>query len=193
MTNHYNIDNRYSPGSSGGVVPLGAPAAYAARWIDHCTWADVLPDRQGFAYNDRAGFQALVEHLVEANLAAKMPNVALDVTRLVIDDPAWCLLMRRAGGYVYVDAWLVPEVEVEGAEHLVTTGVESMVANVSEAIHAWAERRSYERREKTDLGTWVDQDGGDIEVDPDALADWQYEVSNGDTLLGFTAWCEVNR
>jgi hypothetical protein len=102
-------DNRWAAGSSGAVVPDDAPAAYGARWIDmgDSTPADVVPDRQGFAYTDRAAMTRLIDLLVDADKGirslAGLDRDAVEVTNV---GTTWSIARRRAGGYVYVEAWL---------------------------------------------------------------------------------------
>jgi len=101
-------DNRWSPGASGATVPDDTPAAYAARWIDRGDGvpADVLADRQGFAYSDPADRDRLIVRLVELDSTIRtLDGAARDVSEHVVDEPDWQLVRRRAGGYVYVDAW----------------------------------------------------------------------------------------
>jgi hypothetical protein len=110
-TKTWTTDNRWSPGSSGATVPADAPAAYAARWIDQgdYTPADVVPDRQGFAYNDGA-VHRLIAFLATAGESLLTPmGMPRDQTYQVVDESeGWVMIQRRAGGYIYVDAWLLP-------------------------------------------------------------------------------------
>ena len=111
-------DNRWSAGAAAGrtEIPEDSPAAYAARWIDQGARCDVLPDRQGFAYNDQADRDRLIVKLSAEDYARNMPALDNDVATLLPGDHGeWRVWMRRAGGYVYVDAWLVPEVETPPA------------------------------------------------------------------------------
>lgn len=110
----YTTDNRWSPGASGATVPDTAPAAYSARWIDmgDDALADVLPDRQGFAYNDTDARDRLIAFLVRDDHRIRTPNgiIDRDVTYVVEGLPdGWTMYQRRAGGYIYVDAWLEPD------------------------------------------------------------------------------------
>lgn len=104
----YATDNRWSPGASGATVPEGAVAAYGARWIDmgDGVRADVLPNRQGFAYDDSADRDALIERLMAADAAIRIPPRERDKTVEVLNDDRFHVAVRRAGGYVYVAAWL---------------------------------------------------------------------------------------
>ena len=105
----YATDNRWSPSSSGATVPEDAPAAYSARWIDQGDMipADVLPDRQGFAYNHTDDRDVLISCLTAAGEAIRIPPSVRDETSVEVRD-GWRIATRRAGGYIYVDAWLVP-------------------------------------------------------------------------------------
>ena len=102
-------DNRYSPGAAGVDAPAEAPASYSARWIDRGYRAEVLPDRQGFAYNDMADRNRLIDLLRQADLASALPDLHPDLPTEV-GTGEWSVWMRRAGGYIYVEAWLVPAV-----------------------------------------------------------------------------------
>lgn len=116
----YATDNRWSAGSSGATVPDDAPAAYSARWIDigDNVPADVLPDRQGFAYNDEASRDALIMLMTKADGEIRTPNRTWerDVPVALHYGPAWHCHARRAGGYIYVDAWLAPTVAMPQSE-----------------------------------------------------------------------------
>jgi hypothetical protein len=107
--NTHSTDNRWSPGSSGAIVPESAPAAYAARWIDNGTTADILHDRQGFAYDDPADRDRLIDKLTEANATEALVSER-DETVEWSNSTEWSLYMRRSGGYIYVDAWLTPAI-----------------------------------------------------------------------------------
>lgn len=108
----FTTDNRWSPGTSGANVPDTTTAAYAARWIDQGddVLADIVPDRQGFAYSDKADMERLIDLLGKAGDSFRTPHkVGLDqrdVTTVVMNTPEWKAYMRRSGGYIYVDAWL---------------------------------------------------------------------------------------
>lgn len=107
----FNTDNRFSPGASGATVPEFATAAYSARWIDQGddVPAEILPDRQGFAYDDAIARDALIARLVAEGDTARTPyKVGLDqrdVTTVIVNHPNWRMYARRSGGYIYVDAW----------------------------------------------------------------------------------------
>lgn len=108
-------DNRWSPGASGAPAPDAFLAAYSARWIDQ-GWsrADVVGDRQGFAYDHQQYSVILQGELMKADPAQKVGE--LDLERDVTVELANVLLgesntrftihARRAGGYIYVDAYL---------------------------------------------------------------------------------------
>jgi hypothetical protein len=104
-TTTFTTDNRWSPGSSGALVPL-TRAAYSARWIDTGTpVADIVHDRQGTAYvsgDDR--------EILFAALGREQPHkrvdIGLDYTTQIVDAYDLEVWARRSGGYVYVDAWL---------------------------------------------------------------------------------------
>ena len=112
----YKTDNRWSPGGSGATVPENAPAAYAARWIDlgDLVPADIVPDRQGFAYNNETDRQTLIDLMLLHDLRERHQLLPYDESDCVAEQehpalrPQWQAWMRRAGGYVYVDAWLTP-------------------------------------------------------------------------------------
>lgn len=103
----FNTDNRYSPEASGATVPEFATAAYSARWIDQGddVPAEILPDRQGFAYDDAIARDALIARLVAAGESIRIPTEIREITRLVVIDPFFTVAQRRSGGYVYCDAW----------------------------------------------------------------------------------------
>ena len=105
------VDNRWSCGSLDERVPETALAAYGARWIDHETWVDVVPDRQGFAYDNETGTAdrgRLIDLMIQHDLQKLATTLEYDVVSNVYDgslDGFW-VWMRRAGGYVYVAAWI---------------------------------------------------------------------------------------
>jgi hypothetical protein len=108
----YTHDNRWSPGASRAELPEDSPAMYSARWIDQGddVPADVLPDRQGFAYSDVLDRGRLMDAMIAAGDALRTPyktHLNYDVTTVVMNTPEWKMYQRRAGGYIYVDAWLV--------------------------------------------------------------------------------------
>lgn len=108
MTKTFTTDNRWSAGGLDAKVPDTAVAVYGARWIDHGTWADIVPDRQGFAYSEMTDRDKLVEQLVHWDAHRNLlPNDRETEVR-VVDDKAigFQMWMRRSGGYVYVCAWL---------------------------------------------------------------------------------------
>jgi len=104
----YATDNRWGTGSQRSQVPDDAPAAYGARWIDHHSTADLLPDRQGFAYDEHDEFGRLVEYLTDEKLHFDISFVPQDDGPHLYAFQGWTAVLRRSGGYVYVDAWLNP-------------------------------------------------------------------------------------
>ncbi len=104
----YTTDNRFCVGASRGMID-DALAAYGARWIDRGPGvaADVLPDRQGFAYNDEDDVSWLIGALntVRSSETERGPENA-DVPTLLTDGRVKTYV-RRCGGYIYVDAFLV--------------------------------------------------------------------------------------
>lgn len=120
ITHPWTTDNRHGPGNSGASAPENSPAAYSARWIDQGdhTPADVLPDRQGLAYNDIEDTAALIQMLETHNAGTLHHGVGHDVTTCSVDKPHFKLVLRRAGGYVYVDAWLQPAADQPPADPL---------------------------------------------------------------------------
>ena len=108
-------DNRYGAGNSGAVLPTpeNIVSAYSARWIDRRVTAEMLPDRQGFAYDRAECRDLLIARLTQAALQADLPcidtDVPTEVTPSGMGDVEWAIWMRRSGGYIYVDAWLYSE------------------------------------------------------------------------------------
>jgi hypothetical protein len=103
----YTCDNRWNTGSGRTHVPDDAPAAYGARWIDLGPTADIVPDRQGFAYNDEDSRQRLIDLLVREEMHR---DLAVDYDVPTVERLGeMTAVLRRSGGYVYVDAWLNPE------------------------------------------------------------------------------------
>jgi hypothetical protein len=99
------VDNRWGTGSLANHLPETYRAAYGARWIDNGSWFDVVPDRQGFAYDDPAERDALIERLQKHD-PMHVTAIARDVDVNSLSEGAFHCWMRRTGGYVYVDAWL---------------------------------------------------------------------------------------
>lgn len=104
----WTTDNRWSPGASGAEVPDTARAVYSARWIDmgNDRPADVLGDRQGFAYNHTSHRDALIGLMTDnpcIRMLGTQPHEAVVCTN---HGTTWTICTRRSGGYVYVDAWL---------------------------------------------------------------------------------------
>lgn len=106
----YVHDNRWSPGASQAELPEDSPAMYSARWIDNGSRADIVPDRQGFAYNDQADRDRLIAHLEAASVHTDLGWLTneRDIPVHVAGEHKWQMWLRRSGGYVYVDAWLTP-------------------------------------------------------------------------------------
>jgi hypothetical protein len=102
----WTTDNRWNTGSL--QVPEDALAAYGARWIDHGTAVDIVPDRQGFAYNRDEDREALIERLHRHDVRGRATDMLRDVVVKPICQDGFHVLIRRAGGYVYVAAWLAP-------------------------------------------------------------------------------------
>jgi hypothetical protein len=107
----WTYDYRWAPGASRAEVPEDTPAAYSARWIDHGDQAraDVLADRQGFAYSDLEQRDALCDLMQSADRSIRIPGGMPRDETVVMDGVGWKIAQRRSGGYIYVDAWLNPE------------------------------------------------------------------------------------
>jgi len=121
-------DNRYAPGSSHSDLPYDALAAYSARWLDRGSGvpADVLPDRQGIAWDHDQYKVILLGELNQHRASHEVPkrSLGIDVGDLVFDEPIvgglrFKLWARRSGGYYYVDAVIVRE-PVDMSRHLLT-------------------------------------------------------------------------
>lgn len=109
MSTMFLTDNRYATGASGATLPDpgNVVAAYAARWIDGNGRADILPDRQGFAYDTPAQRDLLIALLSEEEPHLNYAHVDRDdAAHLIVDRTDGQVWARRAGGYVYVDAWI---------------------------------------------------------------------------------------
>jgi hypothetical protein len=109
----------------------GTMAAYGARWIsmDSGRVGDILPDRQGFAYDDTQSRDALMRALEALHLHRPTPfwyaDESADVTDRAMmevqhgqdDRGLWASGISRAwhlefhmearDGYIYVEAWLL--------------------------------------------------------------------------------------
>jgi len=110
-------DNRYAPGSSWVAEPDDVLAAYSGRWIDQgdLAPAGIVADRQGYACDHQQYMSIL-----GGELGKKAPHNsvgALDRDITVIpwdgvevlgghDGFKLTIALRRAGGYVYCDAYL---------------------------------------------------------------------------------------
>ncbi len=121
-------DNRYAPGSTHSDLPYDALAAYSARWLDRGSGvpADVLPDRQGIAWDHDQYKVILLGELNQHRASHEVPkrSLGIDVGDLVFDEPIvgglrFKLWARRSGGYYYVDAVIVRE-PVDMSRHLLT-------------------------------------------------------------------------
>lgn len=108
----FTHDNRWQTGHLHTLVPDTAVAAYGARWIDQGDDmpADIIPDRQGFAYNDPAARDDLIQDLIALDLRSRVAGIVIrEVPVLVASHGAFHAHARRAGGYFYVVAWLDKE------------------------------------------------------------------------------------
>lgn len=126
-------DNRYAPGSSHSDLPYDALAAYSARWLDRGSGvpADVLPDRQGIAWDHDQYKVILLGELNQYRASHEVPkrSLGIDVGDLVFDEPIvgglrFKLWARRSDGYYYVDAVIVrepPESAYAQARHYMLT------------------------------------------------------------------------
>jgi hypothetical protein len=109
-TTIYRIDDRWAPGASRAAVPESAVAIYSARWIDMGEFpADVVPDRQGYAYDERAELDELHLNLSLADARRGVVGMVRDEPTPIVSEGRFHLWARRAGGYFYVDAWLDPQ------------------------------------------------------------------------------------
>lgn len=113
-TSPWQVDNRWSPGVA-ATAPDNAPAAYSARWIDEGTRASIVPDRQGFAYSTDIERGRLINLLQDARLHTRTAALDYDVVTMMYgtDGDVWKAWLVRRGGYVYVDAWLIPTTTVD--------------------------------------------------------------------------------
>lgn len=116
MTTTYKTDNRFA---NRGYAPEGATAVYTARWIDMETWGDIVPDRQGMAYDSTDDRDVLSTIMNEAKFWKPLPSFtkAFNETHgheangvLQLDDRTVNYHMWRSDpgtkGYIYVEAWL---------------------------------------------------------------------------------------
>lgn len=115
----FPTDQRYSPGSSKiepGVF-REAVAAYSGRWIrNHDGSLDMVPDRQGLAWNTEPDRMALLDLLAESDIRGLIraqiecvkgsPEDTVHAAGLQTDTAEGYAFARVAGGYVYVDAVL---------------------------------------------------------------------------------------
>ena len=74
-------DNRYAPGSSHSDLPYDALAAYSARWLDRGSGvpADVLPDRQGIAWDHDQYKVILLGELNQHRASHEVPKRSLGI------------------------------------------------------------------------------------------------------------------
>ena len=102
----HKTDNRYRR----EWAPATAKVAYGARWIDNETWCDVVPDRQGWAYDDEADRDLLLPamKLIQNSNVRLLDFVeytdgyygcdAADVEGVKVS-------LFRNGGYVHIEVW----------------------------------------------------------------------------------------
>jgi len=107
----FTTDNRWPMGDFGMAPPDEAYVAYGARWIDRgdSSPADIVPDRQGFAYETPASMGPLIDWLRTVDAANLHKELNFDVIETLYDgtdEEGFGLRLRRAGGYVYCSAWL---------------------------------------------------------------------------------------
>lgn len=117
-------DNRYAPGSSHSDLPYDALAAYSARWLDRGSGvpADVLPDRQGIAWDHDQykvillGEQVVIEpRAIGLEVAAQVyGQVCAETIRRLQDEEGFpCVRYgtRRLVPVAAADAWLAARAE----------------------------------------------------------------------------------
>lgn len=112
MKTSYETDNRFV---RQGWAPEEALAVYGARWIDMGEWGDILPDRQGMAYDSTEDRDVLSSIMNEAKFWNPLPafrgTEALGT--LVHEGRVAHYKMWRPTpydkGYIYVEAWLNAE------------------------------------------------------------------------------------
>ena len=102
----FTTDNRWPVGSLEEKIPATARAVYSARWIDHGSVVDVVPDRQGFAYDDDADRKLLTEYMEAHDIRTLHDGLDFDAVACMVDEAEFKTFMRRSGGYVYVVAWI---------------------------------------------------------------------------------------
>jgi hypothetical protein len=109
----WRIDNRFAAGNSGAEPSTRPAAMYGARWIDQGNNypADVVSDRQGFAYDSEGErdslIGALIQHDKVLRSVADLSHGGVAVYNLPVEKGVVLSVgQRRAGGYIYVDAWL---------------------------------------------------------------------------------------
>ncbi len=112
----FTTDNRFCVGASRGMIEHSI-AAYGGRWIDYGPYipADVVADRAGFAYDNANDVKPIILALTEQEISGadtdRGPENASAPTVFVSDDKRVWTYVRRSGGYIYVDAFLIGEQE----------------------------------------------------------------------------------
>lgn len=105
----FTHDTRYAAGGSGANQPDEATAAYAGRWIDYGINVDIVNDRHGCAYIEAKDWSVLCADLNALGAFKIVPrDLERNTTVVQFLSPTVTVSYRRAGGYVYCDAWLVP-------------------------------------------------------------------------------------
>lgn len=150
----WDTDNRWTTDGmddeSRAALTARPPAVYSARWIDHGDRVDMVPDRQGFAYDTVACRDALIGILEASGLEAK----AVSMLRRGDDTPsrfrldgatAW---VRRAGGYFYVLATYEPTPRTDDVNDLLAAvyaqldDAPAVVAELAGTLRAAVEQRA---------------------------------------------------
>lgn len=112
----FQHDHRWSPGASNIHTPGGVVAHYSGRWIDRggMSPADVVHDRQGIGYTHQQYALILQGELRRLSPHCSVSRCERDVPTVLWDesiggDMRVVIGLRRAGGYVYCDAYLAKE------------------------------------------------------------------------------------
>lgn len=121
----YLHDSRFSKFATGIYAPDDAAAVYSARWIDLGDRADVEHNRQGYAFDDVKEGDKLINMLMYVDpgrrptIAELIPGEVQDEVLRVDKFPGqeMALVMKRSGGYIYVNAWLVPQRVIDQRDH----------------------------------------------------------------------------
>lgn len=115
FTHDHRHRNAYCPDLSDIV------AAYGARWIDRGGWVEIVPDRQGFAYNDiadRNELGDLVKRVIADMEKGHTGPKGQTIPWLAVgsDKPfqtsggsighSYGAYAERRGGYIHVEVWL---------------------------------------------------------------------------------------